>query len=180
MTPRKTIAWPCLVPGFPRWLLAAAALMAALHTHAEQLPETPPADWHVTLRLYGTTDMLGRDALRVLAHQGGSVPARMTVVRPRYLDNAITMELDSPQEKKILRPDEAQAIYRAARAVVLNMQLGAGSRGLADGTSLEVAIGSGDRRIAAIFDHSSYLASGEVRKLMDVINPGLPKAFQLQ
>ncbi len=180
MTPEKTIARPHPLQRFAPWLFAAATLMAALHAHAEQLPESPPADWHVTLRLYGTTDMSGRDALRVFAYQSGCVPARMTAVRPRYRDNAITMEPDSPQDKKVLRLEEAQAIYRAARAVVLNMQLGASGRDIADGTSLEVAIGSGDRKIAAVFNHSSYLISDDVRKLMDVINPGLPKALQLQ
>lgn len=74
--------------------------------------------------------------------------------------------------------DDLRKIYTAARSVIVNHRIGEEPSGMRDGDSVEITIGSADRKIAAVFDHLSAEKSKEVESLLTLINAQLPKEFQ--
>lgn len=158
-------------------LLALLIATAAIPAQAQQIPAAPPEQWSVEIRSFGTTSQPGRDDLQISIHTNGTLPATMEARRPIY-DELGKMSLKSPVVHRKLSDETSAAIYSAARAVILNHRIGEKPDvTIEDGDSLKVTISSFDRRIAAVFDHSSAADSSEFKALIKVLHATLPKDF---
>lgn len=159
-------------------LLALTVGMSQVSAQAQQVPEKPPEKWSVQLRFYGTTDPPGSDHRQILIETSGIHPARITAAKPIY-DNQGRRSVNSPAHNAALDEKERDAIYAAARNVILNHRIGEEPRQhIADGESVEIAIHSYDRKIAAVFNHSSAENSKECQALLKLLNTHLPEQFQ--
>ena len=145
----------------------------------DQLPADPPAEWHVTVRVYGTTDPGDRSIQKVFVYTSGSAPASISTVRPKY-DDVGKYKLDSPAYQNELEKDASIRIFQAARAVILNHRIGvAPEQKVQDGTSVEVSISSFDRSLSATFKHSGHRHSDEFKKLQELLNVLLPENLKV-
>lgn len=154
-------------------IIAATAIPA----RAQQIPATPPKQWSVHIRSYGTTNQPGRDDLQISIHTNGKSPASIEARRPIYGERGI-ISLKSPEHKGKLSNEASAAIYVAARTVILSHRIGEEpDHKLEDGDSVEITMGSFDRKISAVFDHSSAVNSREFQALINSFPSTLPKEF---
>jgi hypothetical protein len=159
---------------FPLVIFIAASAAPA---RAQQLPDTPPAQWSITIRAYGTTNQPGRDDLQISIHTNGKLAASIQAKRPIY-DERGNISLKSPEHQGKLDGDASGAIYSAARSVILSHRVGEEPRDkIDDGDSLEITVASFDRKISATFDNSSAVNSKELAAMLKVLQPHLPKAY---
>lgn len=160
-----------------RLLACLTLVMAATCTPAagQQIPVKRPADWQISLRYYGTTDMPGKDTHRISVYSNGKLAPWISAVKPQY-DNQGKMILDkSLQHREQLSEEACDAIYQATRAVILNHQIGAAPpQQTADGDSVEISLGSYNRKLSAVFDHNGARDSQEFAELIKVVNRELP------
>ena len=158
-------------------LLTLLISTAAIPARAQQIPAAPPKQWSVNIRSYGTTSQPGRDDLQISIHTNGKLPASMEARRPVY-DEQGKMSLTSPVEQRKLSDEASAAIYSAARAVILSHRLGeAPPVPIEDGDSVEITISSFDRKLSAVFAHSSAGRSAEFAALVKVLQATLPAEF---
>lgn len=159
------------------WLMTIIAVCIPVSAWTQQIPENPPRQLWIQIRFYGTTEQRGRDQLRFIIHTNGEHPASIHALRPVFDDRGNT-SVDSPQHNGELKEEDLRKIYTAARSVIVNHRIGEVPAGIRDGDSVEITIGSSDRKIAAVFDHSSAEKSKEVESLLTLINAQFPKEFQ--
>lgn len=158
-------------------LLVLLIATAAIPAHAQQIPAARPKQWSVNIRSYGTTSQPGRDDLQLSIHTNGSLPATIEARRPVF-DAQGKLSLDSPVERRKLSDETGAAIYSAARAVILNHRIGEKPDvPIEDGDSVEITISSFDRKLSAVFDHSSAGKSAEFAALVKVLQATLPAKF---
>ncbi len=145
--------------------------------HAEQIPSLPPDGWYVSIRLFGTTDPPESDIIRISVYQTGSVPARISVVKP---DRDGDLSIHSPTFNEILDAETAHRIYAIARDMILKFEVdSAGEEKRTDGSSAEVSIETYNKSIRVTYDHSTYGQSEDFIKLKDTINKVLPNDYKL-
>lgn len=145
----------------------------------QQIPVKRPADWQISLRFYGTTDMPGKDTHRISVSSNGKLAPRISSVKPQYDDQGKMILDKSPQHREPLSEEACNAIYQATRAVILNQQIGvAPPQTIRDGESVEISLRSFDRELSAVFHHNSARDSQEFAELIKVINRELPNSFQ--
>ncbi|HTU26276.1 MAG TPA: hypothetical protein VMF30_12800 [Pirellulales bacterium] len=159
-------------------LLVAGTIGFAGSAHAQQLPATAPADWMLSVRYYGTTERPDRDFYHVWVHTAGIHPGIISAVRPKYKGDG-SRDLNEPAFHGKLPDEKMAAVYQAARTVILNHTVGSPPAvHVKDGTSVEVTIGSQNRKISAVFDHNCFENSNEFAALRETINNLLPKEFR--
>ena len=150
---------------------------SAIRVPAQQIPATPPSQWAINMRFYGTTNQPGRDDYQVSVHSNGKLPASIEASRPVYNEQGSILP-KSPQHTGKLSDEACAAIYDAARSVILSHRIGEGPEPkLRDGDSVEITVSSFDRKISAVFDHSSAVKSREFKALVKVVQSTLPKEF---
>jgi hypothetical protein len=161
-------------------LLALLTILIATSTipaRAQQIPAVPPKQWSFEIRIFGTTSQPGRDDLQIAIHTNGTLPATMEARRPIY-DEQGKMSLKSPVDHRKLSDEAGAAIYAAARAVILSHRLGeAPPVPIRDGDSVEITISSFDRKLSAVFAHSSAGNSAEFTALVKILHANLPAEF---
>jgi hypothetical protein len=158
-------------------LLTVIVASSEITARGQQIPAAPPTQWSVTIRCYGTTSQPGRDDLQIHIHTNGKLPGSMEARRPVY-DEMGKISLKSPEDSRKLSDEARAAIYSSARSVILHQQIGEEPDPIVDdGDSVEITIGSFDRKISAVFDHSSAAKSAEFKALIKVLQATLPKDF---
>ena len=158
-------------------LLTIIAASSEISARGQQIPAAPPTQWSITIRCYGTTNQPGRDDLQVHIHTNGKLPASLEARRPVY-DEMGKISLKSPEDNQKLSDEACAAIYSSARSVILHQRIGEEpDPKVKDGDSVEITIGSFDKKISAVFDHSSAAKSAEFKALIKVLQATLPNDF---
>jgi hypothetical protein len=161
-------------------LVITGVLAFNLSICAEQLPKVPPADWAISIRLYGTTDLSNHNSHQISIYTNGISPASLSAIRPSYDDKGYLSNKSLRYETKIGK-EAALAIYNATRTLIYSHQVGVQpSISVRDGDSVEVSISSFDRKISIVFDHSGFRNSREFEAFIKPVNAQLPENFRVR
>ena len=149
--------------------------MLAAQLQAQQIPEEPPEQWSVSIRIYGTTDQPERDHFEISIKTNGTLPADVFARRPAFYDK-LNVAPKAAEYKQKLTEEMKAKIYSSIRSLIHNHRIDKESKPrVEDGDSVEVTLAAFDKKISVVFHRSS--TANEFRALIEVLDSFLPKDF---